>query len=446
LIDTEIRAEVDRLIEKIRRQGTLDLEAIEFFVRSAMLAAGARVVEHLLQDVGVGPQSQPRLCARGHLPRRMDSDGLRVKMIWTILGTVRFRRTRWVCPECGAVEYAGDELLGVEGTGFSPGLRRLMARAGSRESFAEAAADLYEYGGIRVTAKQVERVAEDMGRKIDGWMRKKGSEALLAAAREPRAGEPAIPILYACMDGTGVPMRPSELAHTKGKGKDGKAKTREVKLGCVFTQTSLDEDGNPMRDPESTTYVGAIESSVDFGHRLHAEAVRRGMGRAALLVVLCDGAKYNAAIASEHFPDAILIIDLYHASEHLSAFIKDDAKLPCKGPFHRKCQALLEKGRIEQLAKQMRDVLPRSGPRRCSGLVNINYLLARKDQMRYAKFRRQGLFVGSGVIEAGCKTVIGKRLKQSGMFWTVDGANAIIAARCCQYSGRFEQFFEDTAA
>lgn len=446
LIDTEIRAEVDRLIEKVRRHGTLDLEAIEFFVRSAMLAAGGRVVEHLLQDVGVGHPSQPRLCARGHLPRRMDSDGVRAKTIWTLLGAVRFRRTRWVCPECGAVEYGGDELLGVEGTGFSPGLRRLMARAGSRESFAEAAADLYEYGGIRVTAKQVERVAESVGRKIDEWMHKKGSEARLAAACEPRAGEPAIPVLYNCLDGTGVPMRASETANTKGKGEDGKAKTREAKLGCVFTQTSLDEEGNPVRDPDSTTYVGAIETSVDFGHRLHAEAVRRGLARAAVVVVLCDGAKYNAAIAREHFPNAIVIIDLYHASEHLSLFIKEDAKLPCNGPFHRECWALLEQGQIEQLAERMRGVLPRSGPRRRKGIVNINYLLVRKEQMRYADFRRQGLFVGSGVIEAGCKTVIGKRLKQSGMFWTVNGANAIIAARCCQYSGRFEQFFEDTAA
>lgn len=444
MIDAETRAEVDRLIEKVGRQGPLDLEAIEFFVRSAMLAAGACVVEHLLQDVGVGRQSQPRLCARGHLPRRMDSDGLRPKTIQTLLGPVVFKRTRWVCPECGAVEYGGDDLLGVEGTGFSPGLRRLMTRAGSRESFVEAAGDLYEYGGIRVTAKQVERIAEGVGRKIDEWMRKKGSEALLLAGREPRADEPAIRILYACMDGTGAPMRPSELAHIKGK--DGKAKTREVKLGCVFTQTTLDEDGNPIRDPDSTTYVGAIESSVDFGHRLHAEAVRRGLGRAALIAVLCDGAKYNAAVVREHFPDAILIIDLYHASEHLSLFIKEDAQLPCNGPFHRECRALLEQGQIEQLAKRMRGVLPHSGPRRRNGIVNINYLLTRKEQMRYADFRRQGLFVGSGVIEAGCKTVIGKRLKQSGMFWTVNGANAIVAARCCQYSGRFEQFFEDTAS
>ena len=62
--------------------------------------------------------------------------------------------------------------------------------------------------------------------------------------------------------------------------------------------------------------------------------------------------------------------------------------------------------------------------------------------MRYPKFRRQHLFVGSGVIEAGCKTVIGSRLKQSGMFWTVRGANAIIALRCCHLNGRFEDYWE----
>lgn len=375
----------------------------------------------------------------------MESSGTRTKKIRTILGMIVLRRTRWVCPECGAVEYAGDELLGVEGTGFSPGLRRLMTRAGSREPFGEAADDLLVYGGIHVDAKDVERVAEDTGRKIDTWMKREGSGAVLASAvGAAPAGDP-IEIAYAALDGTGTPMRASEVANTKGKGKDGKAKTREVKLGCVFTQTSLDEKGHPVRDPGSTTYVGAIESSVDFGHRLRAEAVRRGFGRARKTAVLSDGANYNATIAREHFPDSIFIIDLFHSSEHLTDFVRDIARLPVEGPFHEECYALLYEGRIEEMTTRMREILPRKGTRRREGLKAIAFFVERKEQMRYAEFRRQGLFVGSGVIEAGCKSVIGVRLKRPGMFWTVAGANAIIAARCCLASGRFEQFWEDTA-
>jgi hypothetical protein len=425
----------------------LDLEAAEFYVRSAVLALGATVLERLLCGVGAGRQNRPRLCARGHLLRKMESTGAREKTIQTILGPVRFSRSRYVCPSCGAVEYPGDEILGVEGTGFSPGLRRLMTRAGSRESFGEAAEDLAVYGAMRVGAKDVERVAERVGRQIDDWMVQQGSAALLGAGPEaPGEAKAKIPMLYVELDGTGAPMRRSEVEGRKGKGEDGRARTREVKLGAVFTQTALDERGRPARDPQSTSYVGAIESSADFGNRLHAEALRRGLTRAEKTAVISDGAEYNATIAGEHFPGATHIIDFYHSSERLSAFVKDNTAHPCDGPFHQACAVLLERGEIEALVERMRQGLARGGQRRKEGLKRVEYFAQRKEQMRYGEFRRQGLFIGSGVIEAGCKTLIGKRLKQSGMFWSVAGANAIIAARCCLYSGRFEQFWEDTGS
>jgi len=406
---------------------------------------GASVLEQLLHEVGVGRQDKPLLCACNHLPRQMESTGVREKTIQTILGPIRFARSRYVCPVCNAVEYPGDELLDVEGTGFSPGLRRLLTRAGSRESFREAAEDLQVYGAIHVDPKDVERVAEDVGRQIDDWMRKQASAAVLQAAMEPPGAE-KIPIFYVEVDGTGAPMRKGELLETRGKGEDGEAKTNEVKLGCVFTQTTLDEEDRPVRDPESTSYVGAIERSVDFGPRLHAEAVRRGLARAERVVVLSDGAAYNKSIAEEHFPQATHIVDLYHARERLSEFIKNLPQHSCAGAFHEQCLGLLDEGRIEELTQRMEQELPRQGKRRGAGLKKIKYFAKRAEQMRYGEFRRQGFFVGSGVIEAGCKTLIGKRFKNSGMFWSRRGANAIVAARCCLYSGRFEDFWADAAS
>jgi len=432
-------------VERVAREGALDLEAAEFYVRSAVLALGAGVLERLLHEVGVGRQDQPRLCSLNHLPRKMESTGVREKIIQTILGPVRFARSRYVCPCCGAVEYPGDELLGVEGTGFSPGLRRLMTHAGSRDSFREAAEDLRLYGAIHAHPKDIEREAETMGRRIDDWMRVQASAAVLQAGR-PTAEQAPPAIFYAQLDGTGAPMRKGELLETRGKGEDGEAKTNEVKLGCVFTQTTRDEEGRPVRDPASTSYVGAIEKSVDFGHRLHAEAVRRGLAHAARVVVLSDGAAYNKSIADEHFPQATHIVDLYHARERLSEFIKNLTHQPCAGALHEQCLELLDEGRIEKLAQRLEQELPRKGKRRGAGLKKINYFVKRSEQMRYGEFRRQGLFIGSGVIEAGCKTLIGKRFKNSGMFWSKTGANAIIAARCCLYSGRFEDFWADSAS
>jgi hypothetical protein len=424
----------------------LDLEATEFYIRSAVLGLGAGVLERLLHDVGVGRQARPRMCANHHLPCRMKSSGVREKSLQTILGPVRFARSRYVCPECGAVEYPADALLGVSGTGFSPGVRRLMTRAGCRgESFAGAAEDLDVYAALPLDAKDVERVSENVGRMIDDWMRSQGAAALMGANPDAQREDP-IPILYVSLDGTGVPMRKSELAQVRGKAKDGQAKTREVKLGCIFTQTTTDDAGNPLRDEASTSYVGAIESSSDFGHRLHQEALRRGLRQARQVVVLSDGAEYNTAIAQEHFPAAPHILDFYHAAERLSELVKDDTSHSVNGQFHRQCCDLLQAGQIELMLESLREALPKTGKRRKAGLKHIAYFHQRKEQMRYAKFRAKGFFIGSGVIEAGCKTLIGKRLKQSGMFWSAAGANAIIAARCCLYSGRFEQFWEDTAA
>jgi hypothetical protein len=407
---------------------------------------GASVLERLLEGVGVGPLEPPPVCGQGHLPAAMRSTGVRPKTLQTILGPVRFARSRYVCDHCGAVRYPGDQTLGVEATGFSPGLRRLMTRAGSRESFAQATADLHDYAGVRVDPKDVERVAEAVGRLIDDWMQRQGSAAVLSQALDDPAEAATIPLMYIALDATGVPIRKNELAGVAGKGEDGQARTRDVKLGCVFTQTTLDKEGRPVRDEDSTTYVGAIEPSVDFGHRLHAEAVRRGLARAQHVVVLGDGAPYNHAIALEYFPGATFVLDLYHARERLSDFIKDHTAQPSQGPLYQVCLGLLDQGRIEELTQRMEAALSPDEPQHRQGLTRIAYFVERAEQMRYEAFRRQGFFVGSGVIEAGCKTVIGDRLKRSGMHWTVRGANAIIAACCCLYSDRFEQFWEDAGS
>ena len=129
-------------------------------------------------------------------------------------------------------------------------------------------------------------------------------------------GKP-VPILYMQMDGTGVPVVKKETVGRSGKTNGQAAHTREVKLGCVFTQTRWDEDGYPIRDPNSTTYTGAIETAAEFGKRIYLEAWNRGWSRAQKKVVMGDGAEWIWNLAEQHFPGAIQIVDLYHARQHL---------------------------------------------------------------------------------------------------------------------------------
>lgn len=384
--------------------------------------------------MGCGRRSGKVICACG---TPMVSRGLKAKEILTILGPVSYTRSLFTCPVCNTTRYPGDEALDVVNTTRSPGVRRMMARAGSQAPFRESRDDLRIYAGIEVSAKDVERVAEQIGREMEEWRER---EALPELQDE-------IPILYVSYDGTGVPMTREELKGRKGKQSDGSSRTREAKIGCVFTQTKTNEEGFPIRDPESTTFVGAIETAETFGSRIFREALRRGLDQAGRVVVLGDGAEWIKNLADLHFPQATTIVDLYHAREHvvqLCKYLFTDEKEVSR---HRvRWWKYLDRGKVERILSEARKVLPQDPELRKRAKTEANYLEKNKERLRYSDFRAQGLFVGSGVVEAGCKTVIGQRLKQSGMEWSLRGANAIIALRCVMKSNRFEDYWESRAA
>jgi len=234
----------------------------------------------------------------------------------------------------------------------------------------------------------------------------------------------------------------------KGKQADGTALTREAKLGCVFRQTTTDAEGFPIRDPDTTSFVGAIETAEEFGWRIYAEAVRRGLWHAERVVVLGDGAEWIKNLAQTHFHGATQIVDLYHARQHVSELCKvlftSDEKQIVR---HRiRWWTTLDAGNVEKIVGEAQRKLPQEAGARKRATVEITYLEKNMERMRYADFRAQGFFVGSGVVEAGCKTVIGQRLKQSGMEWSVRGANAIISLRCMMKSGRLEDYWDSRTA
>jgi hypothetical protein len=409
--------------------------------RSHMHHAGAAVLIGLL-TAPIDPSARVA-CGCGSEARYHDH---RPKQLLTALGPVEFDRAYYVCPHCGSDQSPRDRELDVEGTRYSPALRRRMAVVGSASSFDEGHEQLELLAGIEVTAKAVERQAEAIGADIEA-----SQQIEIRRAKQlelPEVCAPASPVFYIEMDGTGVPVIKAKTEGRVGKVDGQPAHTREVKLGCVFTQTALDEDGHPVRDPESTSYVAAIETADQFGLRLYTEAWRRGWSRAIEKVVIGDGAVWIWNLAEQHFPGAIQIVDLYHARQHLwelhaQLFAGDDKT---GKRWVTRCLDRLEGGKIEALVKILRDSQPTTGELAKVVVNEAEYFERNAERMRYPAFREQGLFVGSGVVEAGCKTVIGSRLKCSGMFWTVRGANAIIALRCCLISHRFEDYWAERAA
>src|SRR5215469_9309790 len=439
-LPTDLQKEIVQEIETLLGGASiadLDLEAVEMAARRQALRLAARALEQRLNTDTrdhVGPEL-PCPCggsAKYH--------GRHEKTFESVLGALHLQRAYYHCAQCESGFCPRDQSLGLESYSLTPGVLRMTASAAARVSFEESRELLHELAGVEVSAKQVERVAEALGAEI----------AVDEQQQVETTGEvaSAAPTMYLGMDGTGVPMRAQEVADRAGKQADGSAKTREAKLVTIWTAESRDEEDKPVRDPGSVTYSAAIESAAtldtsadlsDFAARVEREANRRGFTDATRQVVLGDGSPWIWNTASELFPHATQILDRFHAKEHLSQVGKviygesPEGKLWIQGRYDE-----LDQGRLKSLVEALRG---RAGQYKEAGEC-IRYISKNRCRMRYPKFHQQGFCTSTGVVEACCKVVIGTRLKRTGMHWSVKGANAIIALRCCKLSGRFEGFWE----
>jgi hypothetical protein len=432
------------VFEERRKTGRLDLEAVEMAMRAAMHRAGASALSQLLRDDPPGPDERAVPCPCGHKAGYREMRGRRVL---TAVGEVELWRAWYLCPHCHNGQCPADADLDIEKTNSSPGVRRMLALVGSEMPFDHGRRQIELLAGLDVTAKALERTAEAIGADIAAGEQREIQRAL--QLNLPIVLGQPIPILYVEMDGTGVPARKTETEGRSGKVSGQPAHTREAKIGSVFTQTTWDKEGYAIRDPDSTTYVAAIESAGEFGPRLYLEAWNRGWERAEKKVVIGDGAEWIWNIADDHFPGAIQIVDIFHARQHLwdvarKLYPGQEAEQKLWMALHQ--DELLDEGKIEELVAGLR-ATDSINPELLEKIrTEADYFDNNKERMRYPKFRSQHLFIGSGVIEAGCKTIIGSRCKQSGMFWTVRGANAILALRCCNFNGRFEDYWEGRRA
>lgn len=414
---------------------SLDFEALETAVRRQVLEVAARTVEaHLNGDHSDAASGLSCPCGG-----RARYAGRREKQFTTVLGPMRLQRAYYHCPDCGEGFCPRDRELGLEDRSLSPALVRMVGAAGSLLSFQESSELLDELAGVEVGAKQVERCAESLGEEVAHYERE---------AVDPVSPPPLAPTLYLGMDGTGVPIRAPELQGRAGKQPDGSARTREAKLCTVWSAEKRDEQGRPLRDPDSVTYTAAIESVAtldtdrqlsDFAQRVEREAQRRRFRHARRQVVLGDGAKWIWNLAGELFPEAVQIVDRFHAKERLhelSRILFADRDLSEPWAEHR-CQEL-DAGQIEAILSALATETVQHEEARAA----YGYFQENGHRMRYARFEALGLCTSTGVVEAGCKNAIGARLKRSGMHWSVRGANAIMALRCARLSGRFEDFWE----
>jgi hypothetical protein len=406
----------------------LAVQQLEVLVRTAVFKSANALVGCLLQ------QAADRVDGAYRAKPGQQYKGRVRTQVQGMFGAFSLERDYYYHPGKQQGHYPADAALGLE-TGHTPALTRLICLEGADEtSYQKAEQHLAETGGIHVSARQIQRMVQRVGAAAQQWQE-----------REAQPGGSAVPIMYVSADGTGVPMRPEELVGRAGKQPDGTAKTRMAYLGCVFTQHQRDEKGHPVRDYESTTYVSSFSPIDEFGPCLRQDAIRRGMALALQVVLLIDGAEALAHMGRLCFAGATQIVDFYHALEHASrvlvALLGSKDHPAYKTRLGRWAKRLLN-DKVEQLIAQARAECA-GKPQAVAVEKELGYFVNNVARMQYGTFRSKGFFIGSGVIEAGCKTVIGARCKQSGMFWSQPGAEHVLALRCIHSSRRLDAFWKD---
>jgi len=415
------------------------LETVELAIRTAMTGLGGRLREDLPGlDTGYrGPR------AGGGAGHEAEVVSCRAKAIDTVPGPVRLRRAGYHCATCRHGAAPKDAELGVAGRApMSPGLVKMTARAAAAVPFAKAAGLLAGLAGIDLTTKRTGRSAEATGAATAAAIAAQ-TDAICARQVVPLPPPGPLPdMLYTAADGTGVPMVAADTEGRNGKAGDGQARTPEINLACLFTQTSLG-GGRPAGDPRSWSCRATFEPAARFGALVDAGARRRGSAHIRQLVVPGDGAVWIWNLADELFPAASQIVDLYHAREHAHDLATLATRLPRDSHPDWLAERLAEPGtgNIPALPAAGRN-LKFTGSLATERDRQPGYFETNAHPMRYAHLRSLGMFAGSGAAEAGGKAAIGQRLKLSGMRWTIPGAASIATLRCQDASNRWDQIWK----
>jgi len=412
-------AELGDLLADLCAAKDLDLAAAERQVRDGMLAIGARILAAGLVARGTGKAGPLLACACG---AAATCEGYRTKEVQTLVGWVRVRRAYYWCAECGHGWCPLDATLGVGRASHSAGVRRAIGRLGALLPFAQAADALAEIAGVQTAASTVRVVAEAIGARREEEL----EQAVADAWRDgvPPVEGPVPARLYVAMDGV-------RILEAGGEG-------REAKVGGVRP-----EHRAPTGEvcPAAASYVASFASAAEFGPRLALEAHRRGLERAAEVVVLGDGAEWIWNLAAEHFPGATQIVDWYHASERIRALGRaryGEGTAEAARWVDRQL-ARLAKGQVAGLVAAWRRL---KCPAAAAAVRDeqVTYFTNQAGRMAYGRYRARGLDIGSGMVESACKLVIAMREKGPGMRWHVPGAQAVANVRVLIFNDQWPDY------
>lgn len=347
------------------------------------------------------------------------------KMAQTLLGAIDYERAYYRCGVCGSSYYAGDAQLGITETSYTHPAQEAVSLTCSSVPFAEARSLLGRLTGLEVSVSHLQRVSEGHGRRAEAEAAREREG--LFAGRLTCLAEDRAKRLYVTLDGTQTPFV------------DG---WHESRVGAIYPGEA-GEDGQD--EAGRTTYVVAVQESVgSFGERLYQEAQRRGVEHAQEVVIVADGAPWIWNLAAEHFPERVEILDFYHAAERLhkvARAVYGEGTASARRFAEANRIRLLE-GRVEDVLRSLRALSPNDAEGQEAVRLAVGYFRDNRSRMRYDQFRARGYHIGSGVVEAACKHVVGSRCKRSGMRWSKDGAQSILALRSLVLNDRWDDYWQ----
>lgn len=436
---TEVEGEVHReIVEEVCREVKVFFEGLagrragrllerEVETRERMLEWGSRLLQGAIELWGTGYAGKRIACGCGGEQRFVE---YRTRHLLTLVGPVKVTRAYYYCDSCGESGCPLDAVLGLRSRDESEGVQRSMGRLGAAMTFEEAAETLKEVGAIELCAKSFDWVTQDLGKEL-GKQSAEEQETLLTGEVEPE-GE-GVDRLYVTMDAAKVPTR---------------EQWRDMKVGAIYTTElvpNLKEQGAVRAEADRVSYVTGIETAEEFGKKVYAESVRRGLREGTEVICLGDGAVWIWNQADTHFPGSRQYIDWWHVTEwfwDVGKLLYGEGTEACT-TWQEEAEALMWVGKVKETVAFLKNEQPRGKDKREA----LRKLIARLEENRerlpnYAALHQQGYHIGSGVVESACKHVVQQRLKRAGMRWKKENAEYVANVRTCIINGRWQKFWD----
>jgi hypothetical protein len=415
-------------VQEAKGSQTMTLAALEDKVHGGLQALGREILQELVDLVGTGKTEEPALCPACKEP--MDFVRYQGKWVQTLLGAIRPERAYFHCPTCHQGYVPLDHQLGLGADGLSGGLEEALCLLAAHMPLETAVATLARLLHIQVDDNTVQRAVLRVGTELSARQERQAQQAWQASEPPEMEVDEPPKRLYVSVDGT--------TAHLQEGWK-------EVKVAAIYeTEAVAQADGTTVVRAVNVTYVVSFENAPTFARYVYLEAARRGLEQAEEVVVLGDGAEWIWNRIARFCDTPVEIVDFYHASEHVwqaGQALYGEGTAETESWANQRLEELLTEGPDSLLSSLWAASAHTRGEVRKTLRREINYFTKHKERMRYPVLKEAGYHIGSGSVESACKRIIAVRLKQAGMIWTQEGAEAMAQLRATVLSRRWDEFW-----